>query len=110
MMSGRYGRSSLDSAVWGAALFGAAAAIAIGPGMAAERAAASPFCASSPRAAWMSAFEVEASLKQLGLVLLQLRIADDRCYAAMVKDGEGHTRDLILHPVTAQIMRPAAAP
>lgn len=64
-----------------------------------------PFCASVPRLNWLSAEEVELRLKEQGLSLVRLRLADDKCYAVQVRDASGQTRDLIVHPVTAEIMR-----
>ncbi|KAF0231453.1 MAG: hypothetical protein FD175_754 [Beijerinckiaceae bacterium] len=64
-----------------------------------------PFCASVPRLNWLSAEEVEMRLREQGLSLVRLRLADDKCYAVLVRDASGQTRDLILHPVTAEIVR-----
>ena len=68
--------------------------------------AASPiYCASLPRLQWLSAEEVEASLKERGFNLIRLRLADDKCYRVVVRDAGGKLHDLLLHPVTAKIVR-----
>ncbi len=66
-----------------------------------------PFCNSLPRMDWLSAEEVELQLKAQGLQLVRLRMADDKCYAVRVRNAAGKTFDLIIHPVTAEIVRGA---
>lgn len=63
-----------------------------------------PFCASVPRAPWLSSGEVGEKLRERGFEMVQLRLADDRCYAAIVRGPDGRRRDLIVHPVTAEIV------
>jgi hypothetical protein len=68
--------------------------------------AASPsFCASLPRLHWLSAEEVELRLRERGYHLVRLRMGDDKCYAAVVRDSGGRLRDFLMHPVTAEIVR-----
>ena len=64
-----------------------------------------PFCASVPRLEWLSAMEIQSHLEGRGYRLIRLRMADDKCYGALVRDGDGALRDLVLHPVTAEIIR-----
>jgi Peptidase propeptide and YPEB domain len=64
-----------------------------------------PFCSYQPRSFWLSALEVELYLKQLGLKMLRLRIDDDRCYAVVARDSLGQFRDVIMNPVTAEVVR-----
>lgn len=64
-----------------------------------------PFCASVPRLEWLSTVEVQSHLEGRGYRLVRLRMADDKCYGALVRDGDGALRDLVLHPVTAEIIR-----
>lgn len=63
-----------------------------------------PFCAAVPRADWLSYPEIELKLKEVGYQLLRLRLADDRCYTVSVRDGSGGLLNLIVHPVTAEIV------
>ena len=64
-----------------------------------------PFCASAPREQWVSAGEVEQKLRDAGYELIRLRMADDKCYGARARDAKGRTRNLIVHPVTVEILR-----
>lgn len=64
-----------------------------------------PFCASVPRLEWLSTMEVQSHLEGRGYRLVRLRMADDKCYGALVRDGDGALRDLVMHPVTAEIIR-----
>lgn len=64
-----------------------------------------PFCASAPRAHWLSHEEIKERLKESGFRLVRLRMADDRCYAVLVKDDRGRSHDFIIHPVTAEFVR-----
>lgn len=65
----------------------------------------SPYCASLPRLQWLSAEEVEARLRERGFNLVRLRLADDKCYRVVVRDSGGRLHDLLMHPVTAEIVR-----
>lgn len=64
-----------------------------------------PYCASVPRLEWLSTTEVQSSLEERGYRLIRLRMADDKCYGVLVRDGKGALRDLVMHPVTAEIIR-----
>lgn len=64
-----------------------------------------PFCASVPRLEWLSVMEVQSHLEGRGYRLVRLRMADDKCYGALVRAGDGTLRDLVMHPVTAEIIR-----
>lgn len=64
-----------------------------------------PFCASVPRLEWLSTMEVQSHLEGRGYQLVRLRMADDKCYGALVRDSNGALRDLVMHPVTAEIIR-----
>ena len=63
-----------------------------------------PYCASLPRLQWLSAEEVEARLRKRGFNLVRLRLADDKCYRVVVRDSGGRLHDLLMHPVTAEIV------
>lgn len=64
-----------------------------------------PFCASAPRQQWVSAEEVGQKLRRAGYELVRLRMADDKCYGAVARDAEGRVHDLVVHPVTVEIIR-----
>lgn len=64
-----------------------------------------PFCAAAPRQQWVSAEEVGQRLRKAGYKLIRLRMADDKCYGAVARDAEGRIHDLVVHPVTVEIMR-----
>jgi len=64
-----------------------------------------PFCASLPRLEWLSALEIQSRLEGRGYRLVRLRMGDDKCYGALVRDGDGTLRDLVMHPVTAEVLR-----
>lgn len=64
-----------------------------------------PHCAAPPRLAWLSTEELGSRLRESGYEVVRVRMADDRCYAVRVRDGVGQERDLIVHPVTSQIVR-----
>lgn len=64
-----------------------------------------PFCASAPRQQWVSAEEVGQKLREVGYELVRLRMADDKCYGAVARDAEGRIHDLVVHPVTVEIIR-----
>lgn len=64
-----------------------------------------PFCASAPRQQWVSAEEVGQKLREAGYELVRLRMADDKCYGAVARDADGRIHDLIVHPVTVEIIR-----
>lgn len=63
------------------------------------------YCASLPRLHWLSAQEVELRLRERGYHLVQLRMGDDKCYAAVVRGADGRLRNFLMHPVTADIVR-----
>ncbi|MCA1952448.1 MAG: PepSY domain-containing protein [Hyphomicrobiales bacterium] len=63
-----------------------------------------PHCAAPPRTAWLSSAEISDRLREVGYELMRVRL-DDRCYKLMVRDGIGQIRDLVVHPVTFEIMR-----
>ena len=67
-----------------------------------------PHCNSQPRMSWLSAGEVGHHLQQLGFQLVQIRMAEDKCYAVRVRHADGRLIDLIMHPVTAKIMNGAS--
>lgn len=62
------------------------------------------FCASVPRLSWLSAPEVETRLREQGFHLIRLRMSVEKCYQAEVRDLAGYRRDILLHPVTAEIV------
>lgn len=64
-----------------------------------------PFCAHVPRSHWLSVTEVELRLKEAGLRLRALRVTDERCYAVLADDRGGRMVNLIIHPVTADIVK-----
>jgi len=63
------------------------------------------YCVAVPRADWLSAAELQTRLLDQGYKLVRMRLGDDKCYIVMVKDGNGQTRDLVIHPVTAEVVR-----
>ncbi|HRE20681.1 MAG TPA: PepSY domain-containing protein [Rhabdaerophilum sp.] len=63
------------------------------------------FCAAVPRQQWVSAAEVGQKLRKAGYELIRLRMADDKCYGALARDAKGRVHDLVVHPVTVEIMR-----
>ena len=67
--------------------------------------AARPFCHSVPRALWLSQPEIEVRLREQGFRMVRMRLGEDRCYELRVLDPAGRFRDMILHPVTAEVMR-----
>lgn len=69
-----------------------------------EPALATPVCAHLPRLGWVSAEEVEARLKGAGFKLLRLRITNEACYAALVRNRRGEVLEIRVHPATSQIM------
>lgn len=64
-----------------------------------------PYCASAPRQQWVSAEEVGQKLREAGYELMRLRMADDKCYGAVARDARGRIHDLVVHPVTVEIIR-----
>jgi hypothetical protein len=76
-----------------------------GQALAESSADANPFCASVPRQGWISAEEVSMRLMEIGFRLVRLRMADDKCYAIVARDVDGKIHDLVMHPVTSEIMR-----
>jgi hypothetical protein len=66
------------------------------------------FCPAQPRTSWLSVVEVELVLRNRSLDLLKIRMIDDKCYLVSVRDSFGQTRDLLLHPVTAELIREIA--
>lgn len=69
-----------------------------------EPAHATPVCTHLPRVGWVSVEEVGARLERAGFKLLRLRITNEACYAALVRDGRGEVLELRIHPATSQIM------
>ncbi|MBN8534164.1 MAG: PepSY domain-containing protein [Rhizobiales bacterium] len=65
---------------------------------------AAPICTHLPRFGWVSAEEVEAFLERAGFRLLRLRITNEACYAALVRNERGQILELRIHPATSQIM------
>lgn len=68
-------------------------------------AGSAPFCHSLPRLYWLSSEEVDSRVRELGFRLVRIRMADDRCYAVQARHIDGRVLDLIMHPVSAQIIR-----
>lgn len=64
-----------------------------------------PFCHSLPRLYWLSSEEIDSRVRELGFRLVRIRMADDRCYAVRARHADGRMLDLIMHPVSAQIIR-----
>lgn len=62
------------------------------------------YCASMPRAYWLSPLEVEWRLKEQGYRVAQIKIIDDRCYAIVARDEKGNFVDLVMHPATSDIL------
>jgi hypothetical protein len=69
-----------------------------------EPALATPVCTHLPRLGWVSAEEVEARLNGAGFKLLRLRITNEACYAALVRNRRGEVLEIRVHPATSQIM------
>jgi hypothetical protein len=65
---------------------------------------AAPVCTHLPRFGWVSVEEVGARLERSGFKLLRLRITNEACYAALVRNGRGEVLELRIHPATSQIM------
>jgi hypothetical protein len=63
-----------------------------------------PVCTHLPRFGWVSAEEVEARLEKVGFKLLRLRITNEACYAALVRNGSGQVLELRVHPATSEVM------
>lgn len=76
----------------------------------ASPASASPLCTHLPRYGWVSAEEVEASLKRAGYKLLRLRITNEACYLALVVNSGGQRLEMRLHPASSEILEIAATP
>lgn len=65
---------------------------------------ASPVCTHLPRFGWVSAEEVEARLNGAGFKLLRLRVTNEACYAALVRNRRGEVLEIRVHPATSKIM------
>lgn len=63
-----------------------------------------PVCTHLPRFGWVSAEEVEARLEKAGFKLLRLRITNEACYAALVRNTSGQVLELRVHPATSEVM------
>lgn len=68
-------------------------------------AAFAPSCASQPRSAWLSAYEIGLRLQQRGYEMVRLRMGDDRCVDIVAKDKQGQFVDLLVNPFNAEIVR-----
>jgi hypothetical protein len=68
------------------------------------QAQATALCTHLPRFGWVSAEEVGARLERAGFTLLRLRITNEACYAALVRNTRGEVLELRIHPATSQIM------
>jgi hypothetical protein len=64
-----------------------------------------PYCARIPRVHWLSATEIRSELEQRGLRLVEIRLADQKCYAVQVRNADGRREDLLLDPMTGEVMR-----
>lgn len=64
-----------------------------------------PYCARIPRAHWLSSSEIALELQQRGLRLVEIRLAEQKCYAVRVQNAAGQREDLILDPMTGDVMR-----
>ncbi len=62
------------------------------------------FCVHVPQSQWLSAREVEESLKEAGYTMLTLKVNENRCLAVTAKDLTGQSHALVLHPVSAKKM------
>lgn len=68
-------------------------------------AAFAPACASQPRAAWLSSYEIGLRLQTRGFEVVRVRIGDARCVDVVAKDKEGRFVDLLVNPFNAEIVR-----
>ena len=64
-----------------------------------------PYCARIPRTHWLSSSEIAHELSQRGLQLVQIRLADQKCYAVRVQNAAGKREELILDPMTGEVIR-----
>ncbi|MFY8114366.1 MAG: PepSY domain-containing protein [Rhabdaerophilum sp.] len=64
-----------------------------------------PYCSRLPRVNWLSSSEIAQELQQRGLQLVEIRLADQKCYAVRVQNAAGKREDLILDPMTGDVMR-----
>ncbi len=67
--------------------------------------ALSPSCASQPRSAWLSSYEISLRLLQRGYEVVRLHIGDDSCVDVVAKDKQGRFVDLQVNPFNAAIVR-----
>jgi hypothetical protein len=68
-------------------------------------AAFAPSCASQPRSAWLSSYEIGLRLQNRGFEMVRLRMGDDRCVDVVAKDKQGRFVDLLVNPFNAEIVR-----
>jgi hypothetical protein len=68
-------------------------------------AAFAPSCASQPREAWLSSYEIGLRLQSRGFELVRLRIGTERCVDVVAKDKTGRFVDLLVNPFNAEIVR-----
>lgn len=64
-----------------------------------------PYCARIPRVHWLSSSEIAQELQQRGLRLVEIRLAEQKCYAVRVENAAGKRQELILDPMTGDVMR-----
>lgn len=68
-------------------------------------AAFSPSCASQPRAAWLSSYEIGLRLQERGFEMVRLNFSEDRCIDVVARDKSGRFVDLRVNPFNAEIVR-----
>lgn len=73
-------------------------------------AASQTYCHYGPRSQWLSVTEVELKLKEAGMKLRAIRVTDDRCYAVLADLKNGQMVNLIINPVSADIMSEVTNP
>lgn len=68
-------------------------------------AAFAPSCASQPRAAWLSSYELGLRLQTHGFEVVRVRMGDARCVDVVAKDKNGRFVDLLVNPFNAEIVK-----
>jgi hypothetical protein len=68
-------------------------------------AAFAPSCASQPREAWLSTYEIGLRLQTRGFEMVRVRMGEARCVDVVAKDKEGRFVDLLVNPFNAEIIR-----